>query len=134
MARVYATAVQYEDYTGKTAPSNVDALLRLSSRVVDALLVGTVYDTDADGMPTSEDVAQQLADATCAIARDSAVQGVLTGGASAGQWDSISIGNVKLSGRNGEAATAAVSVGGVPVPPDALAALDSIGPRVVIVS
>lgn len=133
MARVYATPAQYEDYSAREAPANVDALLRLSSRIVDTLLVGVVYDTDTAGMPTDPDVEQQLADATCAIARDSAIVGVLSGGGTSGQWDSISIGNVTLSGRGGESSTAQVSVGGVPVPPDALTALAQVGPLVVMV-
>lgn len=130
MARVYATPAQYEDYTGKAAPSNVDALLRLSSRVVDALLVGVVYDTDADGYPTDADVTQALADATCAVARESSLAAVLSGGRS---WDTAKIGNVSLSGGSGSSVVQ-TSVGGVPVPGDALTSLDTVGVRLVVSS
>lgn len=129
-ARVYATSTDYESYTGQTAPSNVDTLLRLSSRVVDTLLVGVLYDTDTDGYPTDADVTGQLQDATCAIARDAAQVGVLSG-ASSQQWDNVKIGNVSLSGRLSDAAGASASVSGMPVPGDALTALEGIGERVV---
>lgn len=129
MARVYATAADFTAYTGGTAPENVDALLRVASGVVDVLLTGIVYDTDAAGMPTNADVAQAMADATCAIAAEADAAGTLEAG-STQQWDSVGIGSVSLSGRGTSAET--LTVHGIPVPGPALLALRSVGPLVVI--
>lgn len=129
MARVYATSAQFTTYTGGTAPDNVDALLRIASRVVDVLLKAVVYDVDADGLPTDPDVAQSMADATCAIAAEASATGVLEAGGTQ-TWTSVGIGNVSLSGRGTTDET--VTVDGIPVPGPALLALRSVGPVVVI--
>lgn len=127
--RVYATSAQYESYTGGAAPANVSVLLRVASRVVDYLLRGVVYDVDAAGLPTDADVIQALQDATCAIAAECASTGALDSGGTQA-WDSVSIGNVSLSGRG--TAAEAVTVGGIPVPGVALVFLADVGPLVVI--
>lgn len=129
MARVYATSAQYVTYTGGAAPANVDTLLRVASRVVDRLLKGRVYAVDADGLPTDADVAETLADATCAIAQEAAATGALEAG-STQEWDSVGIGNVSLSGRGTSADTTVVL--GIPVPGVALLALADVGTLVVI--
>lgn len=130
MARVYATEAAYVTYTGAAAPANVAMLLRIGSRVVDALLTGVVYDVDDDGLPTDVDVAQALSDATCAIAGEAAGTGVLdVGGTQA--WDSVGIGNVSLSGKGTTEDTTVIL--GVPVPPVARLFLADVGDVVVIV-
>ncbi|WP_408895939.1 hypothetical protein ACJ5H2_13565 [Nocardioides sp. R1-1] len=129
MARVYATSGQYATYTGGTAPANVDALLRIASRVVDVLLTAVVYDVDASGVPTNPDVTEAMADATCAIAAEADATGVLQAGGTQ-QWDSVGIGNVSLSGRGTTDET--VTVDGIPVPGPALLALRTVGKVTVI--
>lgn len=134
MARVYATAAQYEDFHGLSAgaaPANIDALLRVSSRVVDHLLRGVVYETDAAGMPTDADVSTALTDATCAIAGEADATGALSPG-STQAWDSVAIGNVSLSGRG--TASEAVTVAGLNVPAQALLSLADVGAFTVVVS
>lgn len=100
------------------------AALRAASRVVDKLLLGRVYDTDADGMPTDPDVVDAMAEATESIAGALEASGVLQS-ATADVWDSVKIGSVSLSGRS--QSPAAVTVAGVPVPPAALLALGDVG-------
>jgi hypothetical protein len=118
MARVYATST---DYTPEQ--------LRLASSLVDVLLRGVVYATDADGMPTDPDVAQAMSDATLAIAGELDATGATLPG-STQEWDSVRMATVALSGR--KAKTGATLVAGLPVPAAALVALASIGvPRVV---
>lgn len=129
--RVYATPEQLAAYPGgSTVPdADADALLRTASRMVDRLLTGRVYDTDADGMPTDVDVLQALADAACAIATELVATGATAAGASL-QWDSVGIGSVSLSGR--KAADGTVTVLGLPVPAAAIAALADVGPLYVV--
>lgn len=118
--RVYATADQY----GTPTPDNVDLLLRTASRTVDHLLRGRVYDVDADLMPTDPDVAEAMADATVAIARELDATGVLTAGSST-EWDQVKIGSVSLGSKR--TAPGSVTVAGMPVPPAALAAIADVG-------
>lgn len=58
-ARVYATPEQVQLLVGVTASANT---LRRASRAVDRILKGAVYDVDEDGMPTSTEVADLLAE------------------------------------------------------------------------
>lgn len=129
MARVYADSAQYTAYTGAAAPANVDTLLRIASRVVDVLLTAVVYDVDAAGLPTDPDVAEPMADATCAIAAEADATGALQAGGTQ-QWDSVGIGNVSLSGHGTSDET--VTVDGFPVPGPALLSLRSVGKVLVI--
>lgn len=126
--RQYATAAQLAAYPGgdTIAPGDADARLRAASRVVDDCLTGVVYDTDpVTLLPTDPDVAQAMADATCAIAVEAQAAGLNTAGATQ-QWDQVRIGNVSLGGRKDTTDTPVVS--GYPIPTDAVAALRSIGP------
>lgn len=126
--RVYADQAAYVAYHGGTAPAQVDRLLRMASRVVDSILVGRVYDTDPDGYPTDVDVAQALSDATCAIAGEADARGLAVAG-STEDWQAASIGGVSLTRGSG---TGVETVQGVPVPPDALLALQSVGYQLVV--
>lgn len=124
--RQYADSAALAAYPGgdAVAAGDADALLRTASRMVDQLLVGRVYDTDAAGYPTDPDNVQALEDATCAIAVELDATGATSGGATEA-WDSVGIGSVKLSGRR--AAEGTVTVLGLPVPPLAVVHLLDVG-------
>jgi hypothetical protein len=64
---VYATYVQYVDVTGDeaTPEATVTARLPAASLIVDEMLTGAVYDTDAAEKPTDTGVADALMRATC---------------------------------------------------------------------
>jgi len=128
--RVYATAVELAAWPGGDAvpAEDADAFLRTASRVVDRLLVGRVYDVDADSMPTDADVIQALSDAACAIALEDHSTGASAAGSTTA-WESVGIGSVSLSG--GKAADGTVRVDGIPVPAAALLALATVGRLVV---
>ena len=98
MPRVYATPEQYTAWTGQPAPTGVERLLARASRDIDAALLTAIYDTDSTGMPTDPDIVATLADATCAQVEYQQATGD-DGTGAAGQWDSVSIGPVSMSGR-----------------------------------
>nr|WSX48889.1 hypothetical protein OG409_07965 [Streptomyces sp. NBC_00974] len=97
MARIYATADQYETYTGAAAPANIDYRLGRASAMLDAqvfrLCAYTVGDT---GLPTDAVVAAAFADAVCAQAQWGVEVGDTTGAAGVG-YGSVQIGSVTLS-------------------------------------
>lgn len=69
MAPVYATPADLAAWLGLSEPpEGADRALRDASLDVDVLLIGAVYDTDADGRPTDPKIAGILQDATCAQA------------------------------------------------------------------
>lgn len=108
MARVYATRAQLVGYAPPSVaipedPEATRILTRASEDIEDALLTA-VYLVDSGGLPTDALVIQAFQDATCA----QAVHRINTGadeGDEIGQWDSVSIGSVKLSGRKSSATT-----------------------------
>jgi len=108
---VYATPEQLAEQTGQPAPADAERLLRRASEDVDDVLRTAIYDTDAAGMPTDPGVIEALAAATVAQAEYVLAQGGDDTGA-AGQWDSVSIGPVSMSGRrDGPTAPDAVDIG-----------------------
>lgn len=130
--RVYADSETLAAYPGgETIPeTSRPTLLRLASRVVDQLLIGHIYDTDAEGYPTDPDHRQALADACCAIAVEAHATGATLAGATT-DWESVGIGSVSLSGRKHAEDTRTVF--GVPVPSAALIALADVGTFMVVV-
>ncbi|MEW1638652.1 hypothetical protein AB0469_31910 [Streptomyces sp. NPDC093801] len=98
MARVYATAEQYETYTGAAAPPDIDARLARASRFLDSQVFRLcTYAADAaSGLPTDQVVAAAFAAAVCAQAEWGVEVGDVTGAAGAG-WGSVEIGSVRLS-------------------------------------
>ncbi|MFF4369630.1 hypothetical protein [Streptomyces sp. NPDC001594] len=98
MARVYATAEQYEAFTGTAAPPDIDARLARAGRFLDAavfrLCVYTASPTT--GLPTDALVAAAFATAVCAQVEWGVEVGDVTGAAGAG-WGSVEIGSVRLS-------------------------------------
>ncbi|MFK0289938.1 hypothetical protein ACIQU6_05530 [Streptomyces sp. NPDC090442] len=103
MGRVYATPEQYAAWTGEPAPEGAERLLARASEDVDSALLTAVYPVDEDGDPTQATIAAALRDATCAQVEYQLAAGD-DGTGAAGQWDSVSIGPVSLSGRSGRSA------------------------------
>lgn len=68
MPGVYATAAQYQEWSGDTiTPATmVSVALRRASEILDYYLKGAVYATDADSMPTDAGVIDVFMRATCA--------------------------------------------------------------------
>lgn len=65
--RAYATTTQLAVYLGAAPPLDGARLLAEATRILDAVfLIGALYDTDDDGMPTDPVVAAAFADAVCA--------------------------------------------------------------------
>ncbi|MFJ4585321.1 hypothetical protein [Streptomyces echinatus] len=100
MARLpYATPEQLAAWTGQPAPADAERLLARAGEDVDSALLTAVYPVDDDGDPLDTEIQAALRDATCAQ-----VEYQLAGGddgtGAAGQWDSVSIGPVSLSGRS----------------------------------
>ena len=129
--RLYADDAAYVAYHGGTAPAQVDRLLRMASRVVDHILLGRVYDVNADGMPTDSDDIAALSDATCCIAGEIDAQGLATAG-STDKYESVAIGSVQLSNLQGASTSDTPTVAGIPVPADAVLALAGVGITVVV--
>ncbi|MFF5790250.1 hypothetical protein ACFY8P_35420 [Streptomyces sp. NPDC012693] len=98
MARVYATAAQYEDYTGVTpAPADIETRLRRASAFLDARVFSLcAYAVDDAGMPSVEAVLDAFADAACAQVEWGVDVGDVTGAAAVG-WGSVEIGSARLS-------------------------------------
>ncbi|MFJ6935692.1 hypothetical protein [Streptomyces sp. NPDC101132] len=96
--RVYATAEQYETYTGAAPPSDIDARLAQASRFLEAQVFRLcLYDADTTtGLPSAALVAAAFADAVCAQAQWGVEVGDTTGAAGAG-WGWVEIGSVRLS-------------------------------------
>ncbi|MFE6225481.1 hypothetical protein [Streptomyces sp. NPDC057854] len=96
MARVYATAAQYEAYTGAPGPADIDARLRRASAFLDAHVFRYCrYDVDGAGLPSALPVAAAFADAACAQAEWGIDVGDTTGAAGVG-WGKVEIGSVRL--------------------------------------
>lgn len=124
--RQYATTLELAAYPDGDSIADAVATTVLvgASRIVDRLLTGYVYDTDAAGLPTDTDVAAILRDAACALAVEAQAAGMFDAGASF-DWQSASIGAVSLSGR--VSAHGTIMVDGWPAPPLVLAALSAVG-------
>lgn len=98
----YATVEDFEGYLNPDpdeeavpVPPGATRLLRDASEVLDELLIGAMYATDADGMPTDPDVVDALKRATCAQARYTSELGDETG--AKGQYASWSTGGVSVT-------------------------------------
>lgn len=127
MARNYATREQLEAWTGQPAPPDAERLLARASQDVDDALRAALYDTDDDGMPTAPEVAEALADATCAqIEYQRAAFDDGTG--AAGRFNSVSIGSVSLStSRTGRSETGSGQGASIDLAPRASRALRRAG-------
>ncbi|MEV0413952.1 hypothetical protein AB0I68_24865 [Streptomyces sp. NPDC050448] len=105
----YATPEQLAAWTGQPAPADAERLLARAGEDIDSALLTAVYPVDEDGDPLDPEVRAALANATCAQ-----VEFQLAGGddgtGAGGQWDSVSIGPVSLSGRSSRTAAAGVEL------------------------
>lgn len=120
MARTYATSTQYETYTGQTPPTDITARLGRASRFLDAEVFRLCwYEVDEDGYPSNTVVRQAFADAVCTQVAWWAETGDELG--TAGQWGSVKIGSVALSGPS--SSTGSGTSGGRKVADAALEAL-----------
>lgn len=98
MARVYATAEQYEEYLGGSvpAPADIDYRLARASAFLDAQVLRSCWYAVGDsGLPTDAVVAAAIAEATCAQAQWGIEVGDITGAFMAGLGNA-SIGSVSL--------------------------------------
>ncbi|MGW0933320.1 hypothetical protein [Streptomyces sp. NPDC002644] len=109
MARVYATPDQLAAYTGQPAPADAERLLLRASQDIEAVTVTAVYDTDAVGLPTDPDIAEAMSTAVCAQVEWRAATSD-DGTGAVGQWDSVSIGPVSMSGRRSGGASDGVGL------------------------
>ncbi|MFD3574771.1 hypothetical protein [Streptomyces sp. NPDC058644] len=110
MARNYATSTQYETYTGQTAPADITARLGRASRFLDSEVFRLCwYEVDEDGYPTNTLVRDAFADAVCAQVQWWAETGYELG--TAGQWGSVKIGSVALSGPGSSSGSGGSSTG-----------------------
>lgn len=98
MARLYATAADYQTYTGQTPPDNIDSLLADASRFLESNVFRYCwYEVVPDsGLPANELVVAAFRDATCAQARWYDDLGDSTGAAGAG-WGSVQLGSAQMS-------------------------------------
>lgn len=98
MARVYATASQYQQYTGQTPPANIEILLADASRMLDRRIFRYCWYTvdSVTKLPTNALVAEAFAEAVCAQAEWGDEIGDTTGADGAG-WGSVELGSAKLS-------------------------------------
>ncbi len=68
-AVAYATAAEYETWSGQSAPSSIERLLTRASELLDATATAPFIVSDTTGLPEDVDEAAALRDATCAQVR-----------------------------------------------------------------
>lgn len=90
----YATGTDYEAYTGKAPPADIERRLERASERVDELLFASIYPTDDAGMPTRPEDAEAMKRATCAQAAWTIAVGDEFGVAAA--FGRVAIGSVRL--------------------------------------
>lgn len=95
--RQYATTAEYAT-SPLTSGTSTDQALVAASLDVDQMLLSSVYDVDADGLPTDTDVADALRDATIAQAQHAAAKGDVAN-VGAGTITQASIGSVSFQRR-----------------------------------
>lgn len=130
MLLVYATGPDLQTWTGATAPSNADQLLRSASILVRQATKTARYDTDSAGLPTDATVAEAFKDATCAHAAAMAaakVNPAAGGTLQAGVAASKKVGSAAVDYADAGAATAAKRALLTSLCPDAQAILEQAG-------
>ncbi|WP_030383606.1 hypothetical protein [Streptomyces sp. NRRL S-241] len=105
----YATPEQLAAWTGQPAPADAERLLARAGEDIDSALLTAIYRVDEDGDPLDPKVRTALANATCAQVEFQLAAGD-DGTGAGGQWDSVSIGPVSLSGRSSRTAAAGVEL------------------------
>jgi hypothetical protein len=132
MPLVYATVADLEAWLPPRLEVPADAELQLAkaSQRLSRVLLTAVYDVGPSGLPTDPEVAQALAEATCAIVEyrlDTGDSG--TGG---GGWTTVSAGSVSLSRAAADPVTTSAALPESAL--DVLAALPSTAFRLGVVS
>lgn len=84
MVLLYANASDLAAWSGAVVPSNVDQLLRSASLLVRRATVTAFYEVTPAGLPSDDDVAEAMRDATCAQAGHWAALGIDPAGGAAG--------------------------------------------------
>ena len=123
---VYATEEDVTEALGaENVPLNVNRLIVKASLMLDGLLVGMLYTTDDDDMPSDAKVIECLRD--CVIAQ---IEYWGEGGSSpygaSGQYSSVSIATVALTKSSSSGGTG-VQINGVDVAPDVVTLLRVAG-------
>ncbi|MEU2393976.1 hypothetical protein [Streptomyces sp. NPDC007369] len=95
----YATPEALAAWTGRPAPPDAERLLARAGEDIDSALLTAVYAVDEDGDPLDAEIRAALSSATCAQVEYQIATGD-DGTGAGGQWDSVSIGPVSLSGRS----------------------------------
>jgi hypothetical protein len=98
----YATPADYRRVTGRTPPDDAIRKLVHASELLDDLLIGAVYDVDANNLPTDATVIDAFRRAVCYQVEWEAATGDSLGVTTV--YPSVSIGSVSLS-RGGGAAS-----------------------------
>lgn len=97
MARIYATAADYQSFTGQTPPSDITVTLADATRMLESSVFRLcIFEVDEDGYPSNTTVRQAFTEAVCAQARWFDGVGDSTGAAGVG-WGSVSLGSAQLS-------------------------------------
>lgn len=97
MARIYATAEDYQEFTGQTPPSDITVLLADATRMLEANVFRVcLYEVDEDGYPSNTTVRDAFRDAVCAQVRWFDDVGDSTGASAVG-WGSVRLGSAQLS-------------------------------------
>ncbi|WP_328683144.1 hypothetical protein [Streptomyces sp. NBC_00343] len=76
----YATVEEFTDYLDPDpVPDNAARLLNRASKRLDSVLIGAVYETDENGLPTDPDLVEIFREAVCIQAQYIAALGDETG-------------------------------------------------------
>lgn len=127
----YATSSDLLNWSGGTAPTNADQLLRTASILVRKATITATYTVDTAGLPTDADVLQAFKDATCAhaAAMAAALIDPLAGGATttAGTKAAKKVGTASIEYAGTQQAAAARALLAVELAPEALDILQQAG-------
>ena len=114
MARIYATTTDYAGFAEAAFEGDSDKLtkrLRAASIEVESLTTRSIFDTDAEGVPTDPKVIEAFVEATCAIVAHWEVTDDPTGaeaGLGAVKIGSVSLGTTSSRQSAGEATAARI--------------------------
>lgn len=64
--KAYATAAEYEVFSGQTAPTDFDRLAMRASELIDNTVTEWFHCDDIDQLPTDPNTAKAMSDACCA--------------------------------------------------------------------
>ncbi|MFF0860902.1 hypothetical protein ACFYUV_04015 [Nonomuraea sp. NPDC003560] len=124
----YATAAEYEDYTGQTPPSDIDLRLARASRLVRSATIAAVYEVDAEQLPVDGRITTALREATIEqVAAWIEVEETGTGTGGADRWDNVQIGSVHLARGSSQAGAGGGGSATARLAPQALLILQQAG-------